>query len=188
MLKFLVLLTLLIVSNGLECRVANGVEYIKIGNNFQPDGCPDGLKCINEVCSDVSKVEATSYEGKNCAVYAQDKRYILVQLDPSEDHPNKYTGSGCGSVDGKNLTCRGDFGEWLQNRCPSWYDVNDRNTHEDCKPGCPSSSTTCDVENFDRGTCQKSEYGLSVGWIIFFSLLGVGFIACLLCCVCSTPS
>ena len=143
--KIVLLLCISFSATALECRLSNGVEYVKVGNNFQPDGCPNGLSCVNEICSNASKVESTSYEGKPCAVYSQDKRYIVVQLDNSEDHPNKYSGNGCGSLDGKNLTCRGDFGEYLEDEC---YTANEIK----CKKGCPMGETTCDRNNFALGT------------------------------------
>ena len=85
--RIVLLFTLLLSVTAQECRVSNGVEYVKIDGNFQPDGCPDGLKCINEVCSSVTTATTIpdadkndgQLEGLPCAVYqASESRSIVV--------------------------------------------------------------------------------------------------------------
>ncbi len=195
--RIVLLFTLLLSVTAQECRVSNGVEYVKIDGNFQPDGCPDGLKCINKVCSSVTTVTDKSVipdedkndgqlEGLPCAVYqASDSRSIVVfqKDDKSQEDGNPYTYSsgGCGSKDGTDLTCVGDWGEHWE-ECTLFG--TEPSKSKDCKPGCDSTRVNdnmCDVGvKYDRGTCRYEYKWWAAGPLIFIGCIIVAIIIVLI--------
>ena len=187
--RIVLLFTLLLSVTAQECRVSNGVEYVKIDGNFQPDGCPDGLKCINKICSSVTTASIADndkndgqLEGLPCAVYqASESRSIVVfQKDDKsqkDGKPYTYSSGGCGSKDGTNLTCVGDWGEkWEE--CTLIGDKPD--TSKDCKPGCSDTRVNddmCDVGvKYDRGTCRYEYKGWAAGPWTFIGCIIVAII------------
>lgn len=196
MLKIILFLCMLFAATALECRISNGVEYVNIRGNLQPDGCPDGLKCVNETCSTIQKSNTDKNDGQRaglpCAVIGKDSRFILVFIDGGKDDviekPWTYTSGGCGSKDGKNLTCVGDWGEKWEEECPECTpDASGFTTCSDkCRRGCTSTEIEDEECNADgryaRGTCRP--YG-DDGWtgdVIVVVVLICCLVAVGLCC------
>ena len=192
--RLLLLFTLLLSVTAQECRVSNGVEYVKIDGNFQPDGCPGGLKCINKVCSSVTTVTDKSYassddsdkndgqrKGLPCAVIGKDSRSLLVFIegnDDDESQPWTYTSGGCGWKDGKNLTCVGDWGEKWEEECPECTpDASGFKTCSDkCRSGCTNTAIADNLcnkdERYARGTCRLAgEDGIAGGALAFVIII-----------------
>ena len=182
MLKIILFLCMLFAATALECKISNGVEYVNIRGNLQPDGCPDGLKCVNETCSAIQKSNTEKNDGQReglpCAVIGKDSRSILVFIeghtDDDVDKPWTYTSGGCGSKDGKNLTCVGDWGEKWEEECPECTpDASGFTTCSDkCRVGCTDTAIDddmCDKDGkYARGTCRLAgDDGIAGGALAF---------------------
>ena len=177
--RIVLLFTLLLSVTAQECRVSNGVEYVKIDGNFQPDGCPDGLKCVNKMCSAIQKsntvqpvkINNTNGElaGLPCAVSlnGRNNRSISVYIKANGDvksQPWNYTHYiGCGwTFSGHNLTCVGDWGEKWEEECPegTWPDMGKMKYSNKCRGGCGTvaferNGAGCDSNSdYARGTCR----------------------------------
>lgn len=106
----MLLLSMAFAISALECKIFDGVEYVKIRGNFQPDGCPDGLQCLNNVCSTRESATDTK-EGKSCSVRYFDSEYeyeegrVVIIIDGQTME--------CGS----GLKCLGSFAEDLYQDC-----------------------------------------------------------------------
>tara|TARA_B100000902_G_scaffold164852_2_gene159837 strand:- start:1355 stop:2020 length:666 start_codon:yes stop_codon:yes gene_type:complete len=206
--RIVLLFTLLLSVTAQECRVSNGVEYVKIDGNFQPDGCPDGLKCINKICSSVTTVTDKSYassddsdkndgqrKGLPCAVIGKDARSLLVFIKENDDDESKpwtYTSGGCGWKDGKNLTCVGDWGEKWEEECPECDPgtaLIPASCSDKCKSGCTDTAIDDGMCNADRryarGTCRLAgDDGIAGGalaFVITISCLVAAAISCWCC-------
>ena len=204
MLKIILFLCMLFAATALECRISNGVEYVNIRGNLQPDGCPDGLKCVNETCSTIQKSNTSNstnntngeLAGLACAVSlnGRNNRSISVYIKANGDVKNQpwnYTHYiGCGSKDGKNLTCVGDWGEKWEEECPegTWPDMGKMEYSEKCRRGCGTvaferNGAGCDSNSdYARGTCRP--YG-DDGWtgdVIVVVVLICCLVAIGLCC------
>ena len=154
--RILLLFTLLISVTAQECRVSNGVEYVKIDGNFQPDGCPDGLKCLNNVCSTVTKAQndATATvtedgkEGDVCKVtYMPAEGGVEARVIVLINGVQKECTGG--------RKCLGDFAEDLLKQC----------TDDNKKCTNPESL---------KGTCQNPEtFIMGGGWWTIFIIIGI---------------
>ena len=152
------------------------------------------MKCINEVCSSVTTATTIPDADKNdgrleglpCAVYqASESRSIVVfqEDDKSQkvDKPYTYSSGGCGSKDGTDLTCVGDWGEHWE-ECTLIGSKPD--TSKDCKPGCDDTdinSKMCDVGvKYDRGTCRYEYKWWAAGpWVILVFIVAIITVICL---------
>jgi len=182
MLKIILFLCMLFAATALECRISNGVEYVKIRGNLQPGGCPDGLKCVNETCSTIQKSDAAKNNGQRkgfpCVVKALSVRNILVYIkdtEEEEDRPWTYSSGGCGWKDGKNLTCVGDWGEQWEEECPYCDYSTGVRCSDKCKEGCGNREIvdgSCDVNaNYARGTCRLAGEEGWAEWSIWFVVI-----------------
>ena len=132
--------------SALECKISDGVEYVKIRENFQPDGCPDGLQCLNNICSTRNSVTSDGKAGDSCAV-----RYYPAQggLPEKIVITVKKVQQECAT----GLKCLGDFAEDLYEIC---FDDNKK---------CTSDSL--------RGFCQNPDtFVMGIGWWISFFTVG----------------
>lgn len=182
--KIILLFTLLFSVTALECKISNGVEYVNIRGNLQPDGCPDGLQCVNETCSSVSAATGKDFSGAPCAVWAKSTRYIMVHNSDVEDDiagkPWTYTKDGCGeNADYEELVCVGDWGDKYEETCPPCDDLADPPVpcSAKCRTGgktCnyPGTETGCNAGYFQLGSCQaKGREGWAAGSVILVILL-----------------
>lgn len=86
---------------------------------------------------------------------------------------------GCGSKDGKNLTCVGDWGEKWEEECPEGTaEPMGKVIYSDkCKSGCGGKARetgACESGWFARGTCRfAGEDGWADGPIIFVVCMSV---------------
>ena len=131
--------------SALECKIFDGVEYVKIRGNFQPDGCPDGLQCLNNVCSTRNSATATR-EGESCSV-----KYFKSDYDYEEGRVEIIIDGhivDCGS----GLKCLGNFAE-------------------DLYQDCIDDNIICTQDPL-RGTCQNPDtFIMGAGyWVLFFTL------------------
>ena len=123
--------------------------------------------------------------GLPCAVSLNgtQSRSISVYIKDNGDMKRKewtYTPHvGCGSKDGKNLACVGDWGEKWEEECPEGTaEPMEKVIYSDkCKSGCGGTARetgACESGWFARGTCRfAGEDGWADGPIIFVVSMSV---------------
>tara|TARA_A100001015_G_scaffold291555_1_gene365875 strand:+ start:442 stop:1035 length:594 start_codon:yes stop_codon:yes gene_type:complete len=190
MFKFIVLSLLLFSTNALDCQIVDGVTYVKIDGNWQPDGCPEKSSCVDKVCATetvhaqpepVSSSLGYNSWGDACKVYympahttqgiTQNASFIVEV--PDGKGPNDKCGKD-GNADGAEMKCLGDFGE-------------------DLMADCVADKSICEDPKKLLGSCQIPEnFLMAAGWWTLFITLAIVILCVLWCaksmgCCCFKP-